>query len=212
MIMIIFNFTVQISPKDFESINPLRKAVPPREDLVEKPLIAAIVRLQFEAQPHQGFEQAQGGLDDHHTRVEHELVVGSGGERRVDEEAVEVIEDDKVRVDEDDLVVFGELEDSELAVVPLVVGSLGGEGAADAVDGEHIPAGGAEGEEGGQGEGGGVGEEDEVFGGVGAANALRQDDGAAHVGFQRVEDGGIGVPRAAVTRRGVVGLIRGVQR
>lgn len=100
-----------------------------------------------------------------------------------------------------------ELEHSELAVVPLVVGAFGGEGAADAVDGEDRPPGGAEAAEGWRGEGGGVGEEDEVFGGVGAADALRQGDGAAHVGFRRVEDSGVGVSwTAAVVVCGVVAL------
>lgn len=71
-------------------------------------------------------ERAVGGLDDHDAGVEEVDVVASGRHLREVEEEVEVAEYDDVGVDEDDLVVVGELPEAELAVVVLVVGaSLG---------------------------------------------------------------------------------------
>lgn len=57
------------------------------------------------------------------------------------------------------------MEDSELGVVPFVVGVSGGVGAADALSALDFPAGGAEAAEGGRRDVV-VGEEEEVFGGV----------------------------------------------
>lgn len=100
----------------------------------------------------------------------------------MDEKFVDVLQDQKIGVYEDDFVVVGELPHAELAVVPLVVGTLLGEGAEDALDALDLPSGCSQAPEGG-GSDGVVGEEDQVFGGVGADDALGQGDCAANVGF-----------------------------
>lgn len=108
--------------------------MPPRKDLIQEPLIATIIRLQLKAHDHQVLKQASRGLNNHEPRVEPHLVVSSSRELGQGKELVNVLEDQKVGVDEDDLVVAKELPYPELAVVPLVVGAFLGEGAADAVE------------------------------------------------------------------------------
>lgn len=107
------------------------------------------------------------------------------------EEEVEVAEDNDVGVDEDDLVVVGELPEAELAVVVLVVGVLLGVGVPDALDDADLPPGGCEGVALGRGDGV-VDEKDEVAFGSGFKEALGECDGTAHVSFGGVEDCGIG--------------------
>ena len=100
----------------------------------------------------------------------------------MDVKFVDVLQDQKIGVYENDLVVIGELPHAELAVVPLVVGTLLGEGAEDAFDALDLPSGGSQAPKGG-GSDGVVGEEDQVTGGVGADDALGQGDCSANIGF-----------------------------
>lgn len=103
---------------------------------------------------------------------------------------IDVSEDEEIGVDENEFFVFGELPDSELAVIPFVVRVLFGERVADAVDETGFPTGGAEGADGTGGQEIVV-EEEEDSGGVRAPEALGQGDRAADVGFGGVEDGDV---------------------
>ena len=58
---------------------------------------------------HEKIEDAVGGLQHHHSRVEQRGVVPHGGDIRQGESYVDVAEDEWVGVDEDESVVFGEL-------------------------------------------------------------------------------------------------------
>lgn len=83
--------------------------MPPDEDLVEEALVAAVVGDDVVPAVHQHAEGAVGGLDDHDAGVEDVGVVAGGRHLGEVEEEVEVAEDDDVGVDEDELVVVGEL-------------------------------------------------------------------------------------------------------
>lgn len=91
------------------------------------------------------------------------LVVPGRSHLRVREELVRVAINYEVGVDEYELVVLLELPYAKLAVVPLVVGVLLGEGTSDSFDELGFPAGGAEAVDGLRRDVG-VGEKDEVFG------------------------------------------------
>lgn len=135
--------------------------MPPNEHLVEEPLVPAVIRDDVVRPLHEILERAVGGLYDHDAGVEDGDVVSHGGDLGEVEEEVEAAQHDDVGIDEDDLVVVGELPEPELAVVVLVVGVLLGLGVADAGDEADLPAGGGEGGALGHGDGG-VEEEDEV--------------------------------------------------
>lgn len=135
--------------------------MPPNEHLVQETLVPTVIRNDVVRPLHEILESAVGGLYDHDPRVEDGDVVSHGGDLGEVEEEVEVAQHDDVGVDEDDLVVVGELPEPELAVVVLVVGVLLGLGVADAGDDADLPAGRGEGGALGDGDGG-VEEEEEV--------------------------------------------------
>lgn len=136
-------------------------------------------------------ERAVGGLDDHDAGVEEVDVVSGGRHLREVEEEVEVAEYDDVGVDEDDLVVVGELPEAELAVVVLVVGASLGFRVSDPGYEPELPARGSEILAFGSGDGV-VEEEDKVALCAGLEEALGQRYGSADVGALCVEDGDVG--------------------
>lgn len=83
--------------------------MPPHEYLIQKPLVAAVVRNDVVAPIHQNTEGTIRRLDYHDAGIEDRLVVSGGRHLGEMEEDVEVAEDEDVGVDEDDLVVVGEL-------------------------------------------------------------------------------------------------------
>lgn len=83
--------------------------MPPHEHFVQEPLVTAVVRNDVVPEPHQHAERAIRGFDHHDPRIEDGLVVPRGRNLREVEEDVEIPKDDDVGVDEDDLVVIGEL-------------------------------------------------------------------------------------------------------
>lgn len=134
-----------IRPEVLEEVHSPRQPMPPHKDLIQVPLVSAVVRHYVPSALHQGFEHAVGWLDDHDARVEDDTIIADCGDLGEFEEEVKVAEDDYVGVDEDDLVIVCELPEAELAVVVLVVGVLLGAGVADAGDEVEFPAGCSEG-------------------------------------------------------------------
>lgn len=113
---------------------------------------------------------------------------------------VDVAEDYRIGVHEDNLVIVGQQPEAELAVVILVVGEFLGVRVADSLDHPQLPAGGGEGAAFSVGDGLVV-EEDEVAAGAGAADAVCEDDGAADVALRRVEHRRVGLPLGTVSHR-----------
>ncbi|THU59631.1 hypothetical protein C4D60_Mb07t04110 [Musa balbisiana] len=126
-------------PEVLQEVHVPRHAVPPREDLVQVALVAAVVGGDLVHVIHQQPERAVGGLHHHDAGVEEGGVVPHSAHLRHREEEVDVPQHQQVGVDEHHLVVVGELPQPELAVVPLVVGVALGLGVADPLDGSQLP-------------------------------------------------------------------------
>ncbi|BAS79214.1 Os02g0556050, partial [Oryza sativa Japonica Group] len=128
-------------PEVLHEVGVRREAVPPREDLVEVPLVAAVVGVDVGDVVHEQAERAAARLHHHHAGVEQRAVVrrrahlGHGEERR--HGALH----QQVGVEEDDAVVLRQRPQPELAVVPLVVRVRRRARVADAPDRAHLPPG-----------------------------------------------------------------------
>ena len=83
--------------------------MPPDEDFVKKTLVTAVVGNYVFDMIHEDPKGAVGRFDGHDAGVEDGAVVAGGGHLREVEEEIEIAENDDVGVNEDDLVVFGEL-------------------------------------------------------------------------------------------------------
>lgn len=175
-------FQRRVRPEILQEVHPPRQPVPPHEHLVKEPLVPSVVRNDVVSEAHQRAERAVRRLDHHDPRVEDSLVVPRGRDLREVEEDVEVSEYDDVGVDEDDLVVVGELPQAELAVVVLVVAPFLGFRVSDSGYDSDLPARGGEGVAfwGGDGV---VYEEDKVASGACLDEALCERYCAANVGF-----------------------------
>ncbi|EYU23794.1 hypothetical protein MIMGU_mgv1a014266mg [Erythranthe guttata] len=80
-------------PEILEEVHAPRDAVPPREDLVQVALVAAVVRFDAVHVLHQEAEGAVRRLHHHHPGVEEGTVVARGGDLRRPEQKVDVAED-----------------------------------------------------------------------------------------------------------------------
>uniref|UniRef100_A0A804Q2P1 Uncharacterized protein n=1 Tax=Zea mays TaxID=4577 RepID=A0A804Q2P1_MAIZE len=77
-------------PEVLEEVHVPGDAVPPREYLVEVPLVPAVVRGDLVDVVHEQAERAVGGLDDHDAGVEERGVVARRGDLRHGEQEVDV--------------------------------------------------------------------------------------------------------------------------
>ena len=186
--LLLLHRVVVSDPEVLQEVHVLGNSMPPREDLIQVALVSAIVGLDLVDVVHQKAERAVGRLDDHDAGVEERAVVPRGGNLRHPEEEIDVAEDEKVGVDEDDLVVLRELPEAELAVVPLVVGVFLGPRVSYPLDGLDLPAGSLQAAAVVAADRF-VDEDHEVSGGPGHADALRCRDGPADVDVGRVENG-----------------------
>lgn len=180
-----------IGPEVLKEVDPPGKTVPPHEHLVEEALVAAVVGNHVFAVAHENPEGALGGLDDHYAGVEDREVVAGGRHLREVEEEVEAAKNDDVGVDENDLVVLGQLPEPELAVVVLVVRPLLRPRVSNAIDHPDLPPGTCQGLAFGSRDGL-IQEQDKVALCACLAEALGQRYGAANVRFGGVEHSGVG--------------------
>lgn len=83
--------------------------MPPHIHLIEEPLVPTIVRNQLRPLLHEELEGAFRRFDDHDPWIEDDPIISCGWNLREVEEEIEIAKDDDVGVDEDDLVVVGQL-------------------------------------------------------------------------------------------------------